>query len=257
VDDDAQGTQHLVAAQVPGAVVDGLQPVEVDHEHAEATVAATGAAHLLLEGQEQLRAVEEAGQRISARQVDHALHGSPLVTGVGDGHEGEEPGRDDADRQAQRVLRPVLAQARIHEQRGGEGRGGQDGRGEPRSRPGCERGSNADEGEQHRERRRGVPGQGQQAADEGRGRHELGEPHQPAARAGADKLVEDHDGEHRRPAQQEDRRLFGGERAADADAEQDDRDRQPPHHAQRGIGPVALLLGRGFPRREGGEGSAG
>ena len=51
-----------------------LQAVEVDHQHAEAAVAATRPADLLLEGDEQLRAVEEAGQGIGARQVDDALH---------------------------------------------------------------------------------------------------------------------------------------------------------------------------------------
>ena len=53
--------------------------------------------------------------------------------------------------------------------------------------------------------------------------------------AGPGDLVEDDDGQHRGAAEQEDRRLVGGERAADPDPEQHDRDRQPPHHAQRRV----------------------
>ena len=71
----SEGAEHLVAALVPEAVVHRLETVHIDHEHREATLAAPGAAHLLLERGIQLAAVEEPGQRVDARQVaEHRTH---------------------------------------------------------------------------------------------------------------------------------------------------------------------------------------
>ena len=124
MDHRAERAEHLVAAEVARAVVDRLQSIDVDHQHAESAVAATRPADLLLEGQEQLGAVEEAGQRVGAREIQHALHGAALVRGVGDGHEGEQPGGDEADGEAKDVLRTVGSEVRIH----GEDPGERDGR---------------------------------------------------------------------------------------------------------------------------------
>ena len=50
------------------------------------------------------------------------------------------------------------------------------------------------------------------------------------------------DGEDANATEREDRRLLGPERAADADAEEHDGDRQPPRHAERLVRPGALAL---------------
>ena len=152
VDDGAEGAQHLVPAEVAGAVVDRLEPVDVDHQHAEAAVAAPGAADLLLEGQEQLRAVEEPGERIGPREVDHPLHRPSLVPGIGDRHERQQPGRQQADGEAQDVLRAVQPEVRVDRQHRGKGKGGERCGGDPGTRAVGQRGRHADERKQHRER---------------------------------------------------------------------------------------------------------
>ena len=123
------------------------------------------------------------------------------MPGVGDGDEGEEPGRDEADRQAQRVFRHVRAELRVDEQDGGEGS-----RGKPRGREAGprtvgQRGGYRDERKEHRERRRRVAREGQKACDQ-RHRHEdLGEGHQATSLRGSEQLVEDQDRDDRDAAE--------------------------------------------------------
>ncbi len=210
-DHGAKRAKDLVATQVAAAVVDRLQPVQVDHEHAEATIAATGTAHLLLEGHEQLSTVEEAGQRIGPRLLDRARHCPTLVPGVGDGHEGQEPGREEADREAQRVLSHVAAELGIDEQDGGERGGGQPRGGQAGARSVGQRSRHRDERKQHGERRRREARECQEAGDEPDRHEDLGERHQAPALRGSQELVEDQDGDDRGAAEEEDLGLIGQE----------------------------------------------
>ena len=59
--------QHLVAARVPEAVVDGLEAVEVEEEHGQRRVLALLAADRVVEPVEEQHAVRQPGQRVVER----------------------------------------------------------------------------------------------------------------------------------------------------------------------------------------------
>ena len=66
-----RGAQELVAGGVADAVVDGLEAVEVDEEHAQLGLAAGRHVERVLEAVEEERAVGQPGQRV----VEGLLHG--------------------------------------------------------------------------------------------------------------------------------------------------------------------------------------
>ena len=71
--------EHLVAHQVAAGVVDHLELVEVEVEQHVLAPLGAGAADGALQADLELAAVDQAGQRVVAREVDHlALHAAEL-----------------------------------------------------------------------------------------------------------------------------------------------------------------------------------
>ena len=67
--------EHLVAGQVPAGVVDHLELVEVEIEEGVQPPLLAGRGQAVLEAPLELAAVDQAGQRIVPREIDHlALH---------------------------------------------------------------------------------------------------------------------------------------------------------------------------------------
>ena len=105
-DDVAHEAQRPVAGEVPVAIVDDLEVVEVDHQQAERPPGALASRELPLEGAEQVRPRPQARQRVDRREAVGVLAGTPLLAPDRHADVRHEPqrGQVDGDRREPRAV---------------------------------------------------------------------------------------------------------------------------------------------------------
>jgi hypothetical protein len=110
------------------AIVDRLEPVEVEHQQAESAVGPPGARDLALDDGEQEGPVVEAGQRVVEREPQGGVARPALFARDDRGEVREEPERQHVDDHDDDLVGRVRQPAACHQQ--GAEEGGRDGRGQ-------------------------------------------------------------------------------------------------------------------------------
>jgi hypothetical protein len=228
---------------VTGRVIDGLQPVEVDHQYAEAAAAASGALYLLLEGREERGAVEEAGERVGLRQLQDLGAHAALGARVDAGEIGEQVEGAQVDRHPQQVD-AGCAEARVQQQLADVGQRGGGRHEERQPTPHRQRRGDDEQVVGEDERRAGATSEPDEARCQGQGRNYLEADREAPPQSARQHLVQDHDDHDRRPAESVDAGAVVRKRPRYAHADEHERDRHPPHHPdhrfvrrrQRGVG---------------------